>query len=187
MRSLRHLARFPSAIPVTADEILEFHAARLLLLIRLCGAKPQGGGLPRIDGLTKMAKLDFFVRYPQFFDQIAARPRKEQSTLPNVESSMVRHHYGPWDKRYYHVLAYLESKRLISVERSGSSFVFSLTAQGQEAAEALSKKGAFDGLVRQMKAVKKVFGSKTGSKLKKLIYEAFQEEVAEKELGEVIS
>jgi DNA-binding PadR family transcriptional regulator len=99
---------------------------------------------------------------------------------------MVRHHYGPWDKRYYHVLAYLESKRLISVERSRSSFVFSLTAQGQEAAEALSKKGAFDGLVRQMKAVKRVFGSKTGSKLKKLIYEAFQEEVAEKELGEVI-
>jgi DNA-binding PadR family transcriptional regulator len=185
MKSLRHLASFPSAIPVTADEIVEFHAARMLLLIRLCGTKDQTG-LPKIAGLTKMAKLDFFVRYPRFFDRITAYLRKAQGTLPNVESSMVRHHYGPWDKRYYHVLAYLESKELISVDKSGSTFFFSLTPLGQEVAEALRNKQSFKGLVRQMKAVKKVLGPKTGSSLKKLIYEAFQKEVAEKELGEVI-
>jgi hypothetical protein len=37
-----------------------------------------------------------------------------------------------------------------------------------------------------MKAVKKEFGSKSGSTLKKLIYQLFDEEVGKKPLGEVI-
>jgi hypothetical protein len=51
----------PVSLPLSADNIVEFHAARILLLISLCGTSN------RIDGLTKMAKLDFFVRYPNFF------------------------------------------------------------------------------------------------------------------------
>lgn len=187
MKSLRQLATFPSSIPVPADDIVEFHAARLLLLIRLCGTKPQTSGLARIDGLTKLAKLDFFVRYPQFFSRITARERRGPKKVPSIESSMVRHHYGPWDKRYYHVLGYLESKQLISVEKSGRAFLFTLTPQGLEVADTLRQKQPFEGLVREMKAVKKALGMRSGSSLKNLIYTLFEEEVAERELGEVIS
>jgi DNA-binding PadR family transcriptional regulator len=186
MRSLRNLAEFPSSIPVTADEIVEFHAARLLLLIRLCGSKAKTDGLPKIEGLTKVAKLDFFVRYPRFFGRITSYLRNGPSDFPHVESSMVRYHYGPWDQRYYHVLAYLESKGLVSVGKQGNTFVFSLTRLGEDAAESLRNKPSFDVLVRQMKAVKKALGSKSGSSLKKLIYEVFREEVTEKKMGEVI-
>ena len=37
-----------------------------------------------------------------------------------------------------------------------------------------------------MKAVKKIFGNRTGSALKNLVYKVFQEEVAEKPIGEAI-
>jgi hypothetical protein len=109
MKSIRHAGDSPVSLPLAADNIVEFHAARLLLLVSLCGTAN------RIDGLTKMAKLDFFVRYPDFF----AVAKKDQTPVPQdheaVESAMVRHHYGPWDKRYYHILAYLESKQLIEL------------------------------------------------------------------------
>jgi hypothetical protein len=186
MKSLHYLANLPSAIPATADDILEFHAARLLLLILFCGTKSPKGAPAKIEGLTKMAKLDFFVRYPEFFDKITAHIQNQKRNFPNVESSMVRHHYGPWDKRYYHVLAYLESKELISVEKNKNTYLFNLTAQGQEVAETLGKKKPFEGLVSQMQAVKKLLGNKKGSHLKKLIYDVFQEEVAHRSLGEVI-
>ena len=62
MRSLNRVGAQPRpAWPLAADDIVEFHAARLLLLMEICGVKG------RIDGLTKMAKLDFFSRYPDFF------------------------------------------------------------------------------------------------------------------------
>jgi DNA-binding PadR family transcriptional regulator len=187
MKSLRHLSDVSSAIPATADEVLEFHAARILLLISLCGTKSKGEGLSKIDGLTKMAKLDFFVRYPEFFERISAHITKQASPAPKIESSMVRHHYGPWDKRYYHVLAYLESKGLITVEKRESAYLFYLTTLGQVAAQDLRTRPPFEDLVGQMLEVKRLLGGKTGSALKKLIYEVFEEEVAQRSLGEVIT
>jgi hypothetical protein len=134
-----------------------------------------------------MAKLDFFVRYPQFFERASAQLHKESLPVSRgVESSMVRHHYGPWDKRYYHVLAYLEGKNLLTVNKTGSTFLFNLTPLGVEKAAALKANDAFHDLVSQMRLVKKELGSKSGSALKKLIYEVFEREVADKALGEVI-
>ena len=181
MKSLRNLGSYPAAVPIAADDILEFHAARLLLLFRLCGTKD------RIEGLTKMAKLDFFVRYPQFFERVSAHLRKESVSRPRtVESSMVRHHYGPWDKRYYHVLAYLEGKGLITVTKRGPAFVFELTPLGKQTADAMKEKEVFRALAAQMKSVKKALGPMSGTALKNIIYQVFDKEVAGKELGEVI-
>lgn len=177
---MRHIGYSPVSLPLAADSIVEFHAARLLLLISLCGTAN------RIDGLTKMAKLDFFVRYPDFF----AAARKDQTPIVQnsdaVESAMVRHHYGPWDKRYYHILAYLESRQLIGIVKQNSSFLITLTDEGKAVASALAAKPSFSSLVERMRAVKKEFGSKSGSTLKKLIYQLFDEEVGKKPLGEVI-
>jgi hypothetical protein len=134
-----------------------------------------------------MAKLDFFVRYPHFFNRVRAHVKNEQLAVPTtVESSMIRHHYGPWDKRYYHVLGYLEGKGLIQVQKSGTAFLFELTEAGKETADVLKNKHSFKDLAEQMKLVKKDLGAKSGSVLKKLIYEVFDKEVADKALGEVI-
>ena len=75
MKSLSRLGTRPASLPLAADDILEFHAARLLLLIHVCGTAG------RIDGLTKMAKLDFFTRYPDFFDAARAAIEPDAQTV----------------------------------------------------------------------------------------------------------
>lgn len=181
MKSIFNLGREPAGSPILADDVLEFHAARVVLLIRLCGTSN------RIDGLTKMAKLDFFVRYPQFFAVICQKlGLSVEPTIATVESSMLRFHYGPWDKRYYHVLAHLESKELIQVTQDGKQLQLRLTDLGKETADRLGQKETFQQLTAHMKSVKKVLGTKSGSSLKKLIYQVFEKEVANRLMDEVI-
>jgi hypothetical protein len=181
MKSVHELAKLPVGIPLLADDFIEFHAARILLLLGLCGTSG------RIDGLTKLAKLDFFVRYPQFFNRAcAASGEQVHSASASVESSMVRHHYGPWDHRYYEILAYLRSRGLIQITKEGNTYRFNLTSAGKQRVEQLVKEPAYKQLCEQMRLVKGAFGKKAGSTLKNLIYDIFQQEVAQKSLGEVI-
>jgi hypothetical protein len=181
MKSIKNLNAEPAGLPILADDVLEFHAGRLLLLFKICGTAN------RISGLTKMAKLDFFVRYPQFFDVLCEKlGKRSDPSHTTVESSMVRFHYGPWDHRYYHVLPYLEAKGLLSVYREGKQFDFELTELGVKIAKQLAKDPAFNELSEHMKRVKKELGSKRGNTLKKWIYEVFDKEVAKRSLGEVI-
>jgi hypothetical protein len=186
VKSLSRLGTRPASLPLAADDILEFHAARLLLLMHVCGTAG------RIDGLTKMAKLDFFTRYPDFFDaaRAATEPDAQSAHVDRseaVESTMVRHHYGPWDKRYYQVLAHLEARRLITVAKVKNSYQIALSAEGAEKAKALAKRPSFATLVERQKAVKKTFGGKSGTALKTLIYQLFDEEVGKRTLGQVIT
>lgn len=181
VRALINISEQPEALPVRADDIVEFHAARLVLLFWICG---NDG---RIEGLTKMAKLDFFVRYPQFFIKAAASLHKDVSIpYTTVESSMVRFHYGPWDQRYYHVLAYLESRQIVEVTKQHKTYSIALTNLGKRIAEQLSNEISFSQLTDLMTQVNKVLGSKNGTQLKKLVYQLFDKEVAQLQLNEVI-
>lgn len=186
MKSLNRIGMCPVSLPLSADDIVEFHAARLLLLFSVCGVSG------RIDGLTKMAKLDFFARYPAFFEAArAATAPTDTVNVPEsdeaVESAMVRHHYGPWDKRYYHVLAYLEAKQLITVTKERNSYRMALTDLGRERSRALAARPSFAPLVGRMREVKKTFGARSGAFLKGLIYRLFDAEVRQRPLGEVIN
>lgn len=187
MKAYRDIAFQPASQPLLADDLIEFHLARILLLLRLCG---RNG---RIAGLTKFAKLDFFVRYPEFFER--ARDRTvgvSEDDIPStgtdtrVESSMVRHHYGPWDKRYYQLLSQLGASGLVKVIKSGATYNIELTVAGITYAELLRKEEAFEQLVDHMQKVSKVFGGKNGNTLKNLIYETFEDEVADRPLGKEI-
>ncbi len=160
--------------PLAADSVLAFHAARLLILILECGSKG------RLDGLTKLAKLDFFIRYPAFFARACEHLQKSPPPMiEGLESAMVRHHYGPWDHRYYHVLAFLEGTRLTTVARTTpSTYSFSLTAEGTALARHLSESPEYEPLVAQLRHAKKVFRNRTGDSLKTLIYDLFSKEIA---------
>jgi hypothetical protein len=100
---------------------------------------------------------------------------------------MVRHHYGPWDKRYYHLLAYLEARQLISVRLTGRAYRIALTSLGKTTAKKLTGSDAFADLLKHMRAVNETFGRKSGNELKNLIYQTFGEGIVEQELGTVIS
>ncbi len=188
MNATASLDRYPLGRPLTADQITEFHVARLLLLLYVCGTKDRESGRYKLDGLTKLAKLDFFVRYPDFFQRAMAHlglPKPAGSSLP-VESPMVRHHYGPWDARYYQVLGYMESRDLITVERQNKAFVFVLTEAGLKVAKQLADEASYNGLCSRMKEVKEGFKGKSGDWLKKLVYAIFDAEIARLPLGQVI-
>lgn len=187
MRSINRIGTRPVSLPLSADDVVEFHAARLLLLIKVCGIAG------RIDGLTKMAKLDFFARYPDFFEVAAAKlpgasseANVDKDADTAVESAMVRHHYGPWDKRYYHVLAYLEAKGMITVTKVKNTYRLALTDLGKQRAKTLASAPAFAGLVQRMHKIKKIFGGKSGAFLKDHIYKIFDKEVGRRPMGKVI-
>ena len=182
MRLTRNLSDYPAGRPLISDELLEFHAARLLLLVRVCG---RGS---RIHGLTKLAKLDFFVRYPAFFAAIDGRSQHAQQEAGSaVESAMIRHHYGPWDPRYYHVLSFLEGCGLLDVTKQTRSFVFRLTPDGKGIADRLAKQDEFGTLVGHMRRVGLALSRYRGSQLRDLIYRAFRAEVADQPRGAMIS
>ncbi|MFN0019489.1 MAG: hypothetical protein ACKVP0_14610 [Pirellulaceae bacterium] len=188
MKSLANLTNQPAGLPLLADDVLELHAARLLLLFSICGTKTRKTGVTKLDGLTKMAKLDFLIRYPEFYEKLAKHLGKDKSAkVQVVESSMVRFHYGPWDDRYYHILAYLESRSLLNVRKDGSTFQFALSPKGVEVAAQLASTEAFADLRDHIHLVNELVGKMAGTKLKDLIYEVFGEEVVERRLGESIT
>lgn len=184
MQSLKTIGKLSIGRTLVADDMIEFHASRLLLLVMLCGVRTREDGTYRIEGLTKLAKLDFFVRYPAFFQRAASYLKavvRQDDTAP--ESKMIRFHYGPWDKRYYQVLPYLEARGLLEITKVGNAYNFSLTAKGVEISKILNKDASFGALSERMKDVKRVLGSKTGTYLKDLVYQLFEEEVADKKLN----
>ncbi len=80
--------------------------ARLLVLISTFTTERTN-----LDGRTKLAKLDFFLRYQTYFKR-ALKIRNPQlkevnlriSSEETVESKMVRYRYGPWDPSYFALL-----------------------------------------------------------------------------------
>ncbi|MFZ3572311.1 hypothetical protein ACOKM5_35875 [Streptomyces sp. BH097] len=167
--------------PWDPDDSPDFHAARLLLLIHLCG-EPTGS---YIAGRTKFAKLDFFLRYPGFLERAhAALPQTvplDEAFLAldasEVEAPMVRYRYGPWDHRYRQFLAFLVSRELITVTTSHKPERIKLRAAGRKAAERLARTPQFQPLVRRCAAMQGNLAAMTGTQLKDLIYELFPDEV----------
>lgn len=188
MNSIKYINKISIGNTISSDELIEFHASRLLLLIAICGKKDLLRKQRKLEGFTKLAKLDFFVRYPEFFMKASYYLNKIEKVKDiSVESKMIRFHYGPWDKRYYEVLPFLEARQLIVIEKSSNTYNFYLTELGLNSAEKLMKKETFADLVDKIKKVKELFGGMNGTKLKELVYELFDEEVKQKKMDEIIN
>ncbi len=155
----------------TAEDSLEFHAARLLLLL-----KYAGGRYSKISGRLKLAKFDFFVRYPSYLKK-AIETDTTIAVNVNPESPMIRYKYGPWDSKYYDIFAYLVAKGLISISPTKSGDEFSLTERGQDAVNEL-KGPDFDEIINRCQLVYKKFKDFSGTQLKDYIYSSFPEIVA---------
>ncbi|MGA5710506.1 hypothetical protein ACPCK8_29245 [Streptomyces cellulosae] len=162
------------------DDSPDFHATRLLLLIYLCGEEPG----PYIEGRTKFAKLDFFVRYPGFLERAhAAMPEAVGAETvflardpSEVEAPMIRYRYGPWDQRYRQFLAFLVSRDLVTVTSHRVERV-KLKAAGKRTAQRLTEARQFQPLVRRCQAMRGNLAAMSGTDLKNLIYDLFPDEV----------
>jgi hypothetical protein len=169
--------RHPDHVP-SAEETLELHCARLLLLMY-----HAGGRKAEITGRTKLAKMDFLVRYPVYLHRLAGTEPQANELKP--DSPMVRYRYGPWDLKYYDVFALLVARNLVSILPTSKGDAFALTDRGRTAATELSGP-EFDEIIERCRVVYKQVGSLTGTQVKKLIYDRFPEIVA-RAWGEEIS
>ncbi|MGH2973483.1 MAG: hypothetical protein ACRDLL_01245 [Solirubrobacterales bacterium] len=173
--------------PLDTDSIPEFHAARLLILLATCSQ----GSPRRIAGRTKLAKLDFFLRYPAFLQRalaataMGASPVTYRAPGNESEAPMIRYRYGPWDPRYGDFLALLEARGLIRVTGTRVDQI-ALTGLGRQMASRLSNRNEFADLVARGEALAERLASWNGTALKDLIYELFPSEVGDRRLREPI-
>ncbi|PSL51539.1 hypothetical protein B0I31_12073 [Saccharothrix carnea] len=160
-------------------EDLAYHQARVLLLVTAVSASK--GHAAKLDGLTKLAKLDFLLRYPALAPDVLDRldaldPRLhldiEDLTRPtNVEAPMTRYKYGPWDDRYYAVLGALIGRGLLryTAARKGSVAV-APTAAGRRLASQLAAGDQWAEVADRSQAIAEASANMTGNALKDLIY-----------------
>lgn len=173
----------PLYLPWDPDSSIDFHAARILILLLVCGQSPG----PNIEGRTKLAKLDFFVRYPSFLERVhrniiasgleVSHPFHAQNA--EVEAPMIRYRYGPWDNRYRQFIAFLEARKLVTVLKSTRVEKVKLTAQGRRTAEKLRDTSAFQPITERCTSMVSNLGAMNGTDLKELIYNSFPDEVAQ--------
>jgi hypothetical protein len=160
------------------EEADQFHLARLLILIR----SAAGGATKSIQGITKLAKLDFLLRYPAALIRVlesqnrtkaaAKIPEEERNT---IEGRMIRFRYGPWDPRYRRWIALLVSRGLASTYHMGSTVHVKLTVAGEALADDFEARSEFAELGTRAKLVSQAVGSFGAKRLMNFIYEVIPE------------
>ncbi len=163
------------------EESPELHSARLLILL---SAFSEGNDEGAIEGITKLAKLDFLLRYPLMLERaLTARGRSTQNVQLDdherfsVESEMVRYRFGPWDHRYREFLNLLVAKDLAKVNIEGRKVVIMATELGLEQAKLLSQIELFESYNRRAILLKRHFNL-TATNLMRFIYDTFPEIVS---------
>ena len=149
--------------------------ARILLLI-------DGFTTPTksLDGRTKLAKLDFLLRYPNFMKRALAIRKPDQNMEVsseeklNIEGRMIRYRYGPWDPSYYAVLGRLIGKGLIEVVPNQRGLSYRTTGLGSNLAKSLAKEDSWLETRNRVKLLKQNFDL-SGNNLKNFIYQHFPE------------
>ena len=154
--------------------------ARILLLI---AAFSTGGS--SLEGRTKLAKLDFLLRYPPFFARALAKRsgltkraltaiEQAESEGRTIESRMMRYRYGPWDPAYYALLGRLVGKGLAEPVPEPGGVGYRLTPRGKRVADALAADEAW-ATVSERAGLLKAYFDLSGNGLKNFIYDNFPE------------
>lgn len=159
----------------------EIHLARMLILLKAFGGK---WGKKSINGLTKLVKLDFLLRYPKYLEKsLEIKGISSDSANINeyekksVESKMVRFRFGPWDPRYRHFINSLVTRGLAQVEIRGRTIHINLTEKGVTIASKFDEDGAYSDMAARATLLKDNFDM-AGTRLMDFIYANFPEIVS---------
>lgn len=156
----------------------DFHVARLILLIKAASGRSD----KPVQGIMKLAKLDFLLRYPNCLvralraigkaDLANEVPEEERNT---IEARMIRFRFGPWDKRYRRWISLLVSKGLAHAYLEGRTVNVKLTAAGSAVAARLAELEEFHSLAKRSQIVASAVGGYSATKLKDFVYKVFPE------------
>lgn len=165
-------------IALSIERSDDFHLARLLLILR---AVDEVHPDKPVEGATKLANLDFLVRYPSALER--ALKESGYSVGPaevapeeraNVESHMIQHRWGPWDKRYRRWINLLVGRGLASARLDGKAISVNITPRGREVATRLSASPDFEIINKRALIVAQRF-PQTAKGLRKFTMEKFPE------------
>lgn len=164
----------------------ELHLARLLLLLE------AAQGHKGVDGIMKLAKLDFLLRYPVCLSRALPRVGQPSSyaaveahEMNSIESRMVRFKYGPWDSRYRQWIGLLVARGLATTGRHGHTVHVTLTPLGEVTARQISARPEFIRMSARCVVVQKYFGRMRPTQIKDFVYQTFPE-LVEMKWGEDI-
>lgn len=154
----------------------EIAVARLLILLHSF----EGRSSKPMDGLTKLAKVDFLLRYPVYLERALEAINADSSKVEvtsvernSIESKMVRYKYGPWDPKHRTLLNLMIATGYAHMSRTPNSSI-KLTDAGLTAAKDLMKLSEFEDISRRARLLKSKF-DKSGTWLKNFIYKTFPE------------
>ncbi len=163
---------------ITAEQTDDAHLARLLLLLYQRSDKKCDA----VNGITKLAKMDFLLRYPKYLQRVVdnkfkrpfevVRQSYEEDT---VESRMIRFRYGPWDHRYRRWIGLLLAKGMVATYVEGRTVYVKLTNKGKLIAKRFSESDDFKDLSLRSSQVERAVGAMSGTALKDKIYEVVPE------------
>ena len=158
----------------------EFNEARLLLLLKAAAGKEETA--KPLDGIMKLAKMDFLLRYPNMLVRAlnvigeskksaladaAAIPEEDRDT---IEARMIRFRFGPWDPRYRRWLSILVAKQLANVYREGRTVKIQLSQKGMALAGQLAEVEAFKPLAERARVVNSAVGNMPSTKITAFVY-----------------
>jgi hypothetical protein len=167
-----------------AENSDDFHLARLLVLLGSADARKSTvpTKAKAIEGITKLAKLDFLLRYPTCLERVLreldkdpADARVQPRERSSIEAKMVRFRYGPWDARYRRWLGLLTARGLVTLGLQGNTIQIGLTDSGRDLALRVRSHPSFADLSQRSEVVVKAVGSMTATRLKDFVYEAIPE------------
>lgn len=158
---------------------LAYHQARVLLLVT---AVSQAEGHNRkLDGLTKLAKLDFLTRYPALAPIVLSDVDPADHHLhldptsvlaaTDVEAPMTRYKFGPWDDRYYPIIGALVGKNLLRyVKGRRGSVALAPTPAGKRVAAEIARLPEWSATNDRCLVIAQGSAGLSGSALKDRIY-----------------
>jgi hypothetical protein len=163
---------------VTAlDKDEDAHLARIIVLLKAFSRSDA----PAIEGNTKLAKLDFLLRYPSCLEKALIARGVPAKNIPvddferlTIEARMIRYRYGPWDHRYRRFLNILVARRLSTVRTDGRTIQIDLTLHGSGLAEKLIEAPGFSRVYERAVLLNKHLNLKARA-LMEFIYEQFPE------------
>jgi hypothetical protein len=150
---------------------------RLLLLIDAFSNQQEG-----LQGRTKLAKLDFLLRYPEFLKRALQAKSVDVGddaqalfVEPNpIEQRMVRYRFGPWDPSYFSLLGSLLGRGLITVVPYNRGLGYKTTSEGSALANRVRSDPSWRPLYESTKLLRRHFNL-AGSTLKRFVYDTFPE------------
>ncbi|WP_182263130.1 hypothetical protein [Rhodococcus sp. UFZ-B548] len=161
-------------------EDLAYHQARVLMLVTAVSATAGHAG--KLEGLTKLAKLDFLLRYPvlalRVLDSLeTGDPRLHVSAHDladptDVEAPMIRYKFGPWDDRYYAVIGALIGRGLLRyMKPRKGSIAIAPTPAGRRMTSDMATTTEWTAINDRCYAIAEASANMTGNALKDRIYE----------------